>query len=904
MDAVRKALRDLPSGLDSTYDRMLQSIDASFQPQVIASLKWLAFSISPLEVEQLAEIFALPLTFNDGFESMSHLFSSMDVLRYFPGLLVTEEGETWNRDGTRRKTLHVRLAHFSIKEYLTSDRIFYGHSSVFAFTEADAHMHIASFSLAYHLHISSTTNVPDLDEYSSDYKFQLVKYAAQNWAEHLEMIPHASWAPEVSRNAILALSIRSQSLLIITSNYGESEDFIRRPHCYTTFRGFHQLTKMLISGYIGVNKYLTQADFDEGLRYATIYGRRNIARLFLERGAQIRNCLEQAASQVDVAIVELLLDHGARINALTGKLDPALRAALWNGHLDGIKLLLSRGADVNSPFNKAEYMPKSIHLDSRESNCVACLNFLFYNGAGLDLKDSDSLTVALGVALRLGFKDASNLLLDRGANVNELVGLAGYPLQVAMIRLEFEPQFIRSLLGRGADPNARGGTYGTALQAACDNVYRFNVETMTQVIELLLSSGADVSIQGGIYGTALQAACRNDGVPVAIIELLLQKGADVNVQGGRYGNALQAACRRADKESALEVVTLLLKHDAFVDTKGGYYETALQAACAKEYQDIVRLLLHRGADVNAQGGRYGTALQVACATGNLEVVRLLLEQGAEVNVEAGYHGTALQAACAKGHIQVARLLLEHGADVHLRNDGAWHAAARARSDDLLSLLLDHGVDVNDPRGLYGSALHALFQRVWNTNKPGWEEDNDGLDLEIEHGDFDWESRIRFLLERGADPHLAVGEHGTPLQMACSISFRLSHMDRNMYPAAAGLKFLLEICPNLNVNAQGGLFGSALQAAAYSGQTPSISLLLSKGAHVNAGGGRYGSALNAAVIAGNWDIVEILLKAGATPDCHMLSEPDEEWLRRVLEDDGEGGVERYRRFWEVEKGECT
>ncbi|PNP49005.1 hypothetical protein THARTR1_10256 [Trichoderma harzianum] len=74
MDAVRKALRDLPSGLDATYDRILWSIDEDFQPQVIASLKWLAFSVVPLEIDQLAEIFMLPSKSDDGFDSMPRLF--------------------------------------------------------------------------------------------------------------------------------------------------------------------------------------------------------------------------------------------------------------------------------------------------------------------------------------------------------------------------------------------------------------------------------------------------------------------------------------------------------------------------------------------------------------------------------------------------------------------------------------------------------------------------------------------------------------------------------------------------------------------------------------------------------------------------------------------------------------
>ncbi|KKP00728.1 hypothetical protein THAR02_07154 [Trichoderma harzianum] len=116
------------------------------------------------------------------------------------------------------------------------------------------------------------------------------------------------------------------------------------------------------------------------------------------------------------------------------------------------------------------------------------------------------------------------------------------------------------------------------------------------------------------------------------------------------------------------------------------------------------------------------------------------------------------------------------------------------------------------------------------------------------------------------------------------------------------KCLLEHCPDINVNAQGGFFGTALQAAAYFGRTLLVKLLLDKGANINVRGGNYQSALNAAVVRGCWDLVEILVKAGATPDCQLQQQPDEEWLKSVLEKDGRGAVERYRKFWEVEMKE--
>ncbi|CAG7554296.1 unnamed protein product [Fusarium equiseti] len=65
-----------------------------------------------------------------------------------------------------------------------------------------------------------------------------------------------------------------------------------------------------------------------------------------------------------------------------------------------------------------------------------------------------------------------------------------------------------------------------------------------------------------------------------------------------------------------------------------------------------------------------------------------------------------------------------------------------------------------------------------------------------------------------------------------------------------------------VNAQGGLYGNALQAASAEGHSEIVGLLLEKGADVNAQGGNYGNALQAASAGGYSKIVELLLETGA------------------------------------------
>ena len=54
----------------------------------------------------------------------------------------------------------------------------------------------------------------------------------------------------------------------------------------------------------------------------------------------------------------------------------------------------------------------------------------------------------------------------------------------------------------------------------------------------------------------------------------------------------------------------------------------------------------------------------------------------------------------------------------------------------------------------------------------------------------------------------------------------------------------------DVNAQGGWYGNALQAASSRGHEKVVQILLDKGAEINAQGGIYGNALQAASSRGH------------------------------------------------------
>ncbi|TGJ69718.1 hypothetical protein EYR41_005738 [Orbilia oligospora] len=151
------------------------------------------------------------------------------------------------------------------------------------------------------------------------------------------------------------------------------------------------------------------------------------------------------------------------------------------------------------------------------------------------------------------------------------------------------------LLMNGADPNAKGGKYGTILQAA-------SVQGHGHIVQLLLSYRGNM----GWTGTSIRT----------------QTFADVNSEGGIYGSALQAASSKGFEK----IVSTLLDHGADPNIAGGGHATALCGASAEGHAKIVRILLDYGADVEADNN---AALKIARANNQIEVVEILKLYGAK-----------------------------------------------------------------------------------------------------------------------------------------------------------------------------------------------------------------------------------------------------------------------------------
>ncbi|KAJ6080744.1 hypothetical protein N7499_005618 [Penicillium canescens] len=784
-----ECLRSLPRDLDETYERTLCNIEDIYIEDARRVLTALCISDRSLTTAELIGAIAVNFSEPPHLDYEGRLYTPDDLIGICRSLV--EPAVT--KIGNGQRIVIARIAHFSVREYLQSDRMLQQKAKGFAVRQEHAHAEMAQTCLLYLLDPKLSFGMANEMRIVN---FPFAKYAAQKWYHHYERTterrPHLealilrlfqtkasflAWvnlydldaeellvvferpfdllAPPVYYAALLGLEtvlealIKADSYRILRDN--SLNHNMGRHGCAlqaASFKGSESAVQMLLEQ--GADPNVQGGEFGNALQAASYKGYERIVQMLLEQGAdpnvqggEFGNALQAASYKGYERIVQMLLEQGADPNVQGGKFGNALQAASSEGHENIVQILLERGADVNAQTASGLTALQAASFKGYENS----MQILLEKAADVNLGTVDSN--ALLAASLMGHEGCVQLLLEKGANVNIQLGRNGSALFAASYG-GFE-NIVKSLLEQGANINAQGGRGGTALQAASSKGHE-------KVVQLLLNEGADPNIQGGVFGNALQAAsyigCEK------VVQILLEEGVDPTAQGGKYGDALQAASARGHEGT----VRMLLRRNTNADVRGGLYGSALQAACLGGYEKIVRVLLKEGADVNAQGGEYGNALQAASYQGNEDIVQILLVKGADVNAPGGEFGNALQAASYQAHKNLVHLLLKEGADVNAQG-GVYGQALQAalcegflEVEEIIEMLLTNGADVNAQGGEYGNALQAAS-----------------------YGGY--EDIVQILLERGAD-----------------------------------------------VNAQGGEYGNALQAASVEGHEDIVQLLLQKGAH--------------------------------------------------------------------------
>ncbi|MCK4822591.1 ankyrin repeat domain-containing protein, partial [bacterium] len=214
---------------------------------------------------------------------------------------------------------------------------------------------------------------------------------------------------------------------------------------------------------------------------------------------------------------------------------------------------IHRNIVINQPIDFKPYISKYADIEIAEP-VIQIPELQIGQGADVNTKDEEGLT-ALHLAARQGRKDAVELLLANGANINaRLIGWPGWtPLHEAATANHKEVAEL--LITKGADTNANcaragGGRFGgTPLHEAVFEGHR-------DMAELLISKRADINAKqsGGLTPLDVAAFVGHKDV----VELLIARGADVNIRdrGGR------TALRWAKHGRHKEIVELLQKHGA------------------------------------------------------------------------------------------------------------------------------------------------------------------------------------------------------------------------------------------------------------------------------------------------------------------------------------------------------
>jgi ankyrin repeat protein len=486
---LRKALASLPKTLDDTYARILCSIDEEHSKNALKILQWLVYSARPLRIEEIAEVIAVDIEDNPRFDTERRLPEPRDILTICSSLvtIVVEEAKE-----------QVRLAHFSVKEYLVSERAQIEHS----IREIPANISIAETCLAYLLQFEYSHSLT----FRTAEEYPLSRYAAQYWTQHAQLAEkHAG----IIRLLIMELFLS------------------KRVACVNWIRLFNPDMPRK-----GPDITRTFNSVASSLYYASLTGLAESAKLLLEKGAEVNaqegrygNALQAASVNGHGQITQQLIEKGADVNAQGGYYGNALQAALAEGHDQIVQQLLEKVVDINA---QGGYYGNALQAASA-SGYDQIVQQLLEKGANVNAQGG-YYGNALQAASAEGHDQIVRQLLEKGANVNAQGGYYGNALQAASA--EGHDQIVQQLLEKGADINAQGGGYGNALQVA--SAYGHD-----QIVQRLLEKGADVNAQGGRYGNALQAA--SAGGHDEIVRQLLEKGADINAQGGYYSNALQAA---------------------------------------------------------------------------------------------------------------------------------------------------------------------------------------------------------------------------------------------------------------------------------------------------------------------------------------------------------------------------
>ena len=851
---------------------MLSQIPQGSQDHAHRMLQCLMVALRPLRVEEVAELLAFEFKAegsvpkyrtdwrpNDQVEAVLSTCSSL--------ISIVDD----------KDSQIVQFSHFSVKEFLMSDRLIssLGDYSQYQILPRPAHTILAQACLGSLLHVNGHV-YKDIGK-----GLPLVDYAAKHWVTHAQFENVASCVKDGMETLFDCDKPHFGAWVgiynIDEESSSESPSEITTPLYYSSLCGFSDLVEHLST------KHPQQVNVIGGKHkfplLAALVGKHiRAAEILLEHGANVdirglreRTPLHEAIA--NVGMVQALLNKGADVNCRQDDCRTPLHLAASGGELKVARELMKHKAYVDSQDNEGA---TPLHLllrdSSRDDDDVLDLaRLLLEHTSDVDVRTTTKWTL-LHAAACYERLEIVRMLLDLDANPNAETERGSTPLCLVSgghyNSQELGASIARLFLGRGVDVNASAKGLVTPLHAAALN-------GRLEVVRALLDHGASPNMETEKGDTALHfvsgGTYDSEKHGVGIARLLLEHGVDVHVQNKILNNALHIAAFFG----RLQVAQVLLDHGVNVDTENGQGETALHSVSRGGYNsqekgaNTARLLLERGVDVNARRKDGWTPLHLAAYKGRVKVVQALLDHGANVTLETEEGETALHTISRSEFnsqeqgIGTAQLLLERGVEVNSQRKDGWtplHWAACRGRVEVVQALLDHGANVKLETKDCQTALHVVSRGEYSSQEQGVSIARllleRGVDVNAREKDGRTALHLaalsgrvevaQILLDHGANSKLEAKEGETALHIVS-----LGNFD-SQEQAAGTARLLLERGVDVNARMQEGW--TSLHCAAFRGMVKVAQVLLDQGANVNLENERGETALHT-VSRGKFDSQE-------------------------------------------------
>ena len=412
--SVRRILEELPDSLDETYERILREIGKPNQGHAHRLLQCLVVAIRPLEVKELAEVLAFD--FNTGeipkLNSGWRWEDQEEAVTSACSSLVTIV-----KDGDSRV---VQFSHFSVKEFLTSDRLVEPIRDVSRYhirLEA-AHTILAEACLGVLLRMD------DRIDRNSIQNFPLAQSAAQYWPTHARVENVSSHIKDGMERLFDAEKPHFATWIWIYDEWGffmftmRPEEPKTVPLYYAAKLGFCDLANFLIVEH-PEHVNARGGEYDTPMHVAVNAKHANILSLLIEHGADIEGqCnimangtpLHHAAWFGRFEAGQCLLDHGANISARDNDRDTPLIYAAFQGHVEFARMLLEHGAVIDAQNVRGE---TALH-HAVKNIYTSAVQLLLEHGADVNVCDQNGDTPS-NLASSCGNQEIVELMSAYGA---------------------------------------------------------------------------------------------------------------------------------------------------------------------------------------------------------------------------------------------------------------------------------------------------------------------------------------------------------------------------------------------------------------------------------------------------------------------------------------------------------